>query len=73
MDDLGRIVIPKELRSSLGIDADTYLEILADENSIYLRKYVAGCTFCKGFEGLVEFCGTKVCKQCAKAILDIKN
>jgi len=69
VDDLGRIVLPKELRRSLNINEDDPLEILADGKGIYLRKYNPGCTFCKGFEELVEFGGTKVCKCCAKAIL----
>lgn len=43
VDDLGRIVIPKELRRSLNIVEGEPLEILADEKGLYLRKYVAGC------------------------------
>jgi len=69
VDELGRIVLPIELRRTLNIHEGEPLEILADKEGIYLRKYVAGCTFCKGFDELVEFGGTKVCKKCAKAVL----
>lgn len=69
IDELGRVVLPIELRRSLNLEEGTPLEILADEKGIYLRKYVSGCEFCKGTEGLVEFGGTKICKKCAKAIL----
>ena len=70
VDELGRVVIPKELRRSLNIVEGEPLEILADVEGIYLRKYVSGCTFCKGMDELVEFGGTQVCKKCAKAILN---
>lgn len=69
VDELGRVVLPVELRRSLNIAEGEPLEILADEKGIYLRKYTPGCTFCKGMNELVEFGGTKVCKVCAKAIL----
>lgn len=69
VDELGRVVLPIELRRSLNISEGEPLEILADEKGIYLRKYESGCTFCKGTEDLVVFGGTKVCKKCAKAIL----
>lgn len=69
IDDLGRVVIPRELRKSLGFEEGYPIEILADDKGIYLRKYNPGCTFCKGMDELVEFGGVNVCKACAKAIL----
>jgi len=39
VDQLGRIVIPKELRKSLGIDLGEPLEIYTDDNRIILKKY----------------------------------
>jgi AbrB family looped-hinge helix DNA binding protein len=36
----GQITIPIELRSALGIDDDTYLEVSASEHEIRLRKLV---------------------------------
>ena len=72
MDDLGRVVIPKEVRKSLGFERHTPMEMLADEKGIYIRKYEVGCTFCKGMDKLVEFGGTSVCKNCAEIILGKK-
>ena len=69
VDALGRIVIPKEIRKVLNIPEGTAMEMMADDKGIYMRKYVAGCTFCNGMDKLVEFGGTKVCKDCAAKIL----
>lgn len=69
IDDLGRIVIPRELRNTMSINEGDGLEIFVDKGEIILKKYNPGCTFCNKFEELVEFGGTKVCKGCAKAIL----
>lgn len=69
MDSLNRLVIPKELCRSLNIGPGTAMEMLADDKGVYMRKYVAGCTFCHGMDKLVEFGGTNVCKDCAAKIL----
>jgi len=70
VDELGRVVIPKEIRVVLGIGHTTPMEMLADEKGVYIRKYEVGCTFCKGMEYLVEYKGVYVCKKCAATILD---
>ena len=48
IDNLGRVVLPKELRNTYSITPDTPLEIFTDGESIVLRKYRAqgGCVFC---------------------------
>ena len=38
IDDLGRVVIPKEIRRNLGINEDDMLEIFVDDNSVTFRK-----------------------------------
>lgn len=71
VDDLGRIVIPKEIRRVNGIEEDTPMEIFVGKQGvIVLKKYTPGCEFCDSLENLVEFGGSKVCKECAKRILD---
>jgi transcriptional pleiotropic regulator of transition state genes len=70
VDALGRIVIPKEVRKALNIAEGTAMEMLSDDNGVYMRRYVAGCTFCNGMDNLVEFGGTRVCKVCASMILN---
>lgn len=68
VDELGRIVIPKELRRDLNITTKDYLEIFRDEDSIVLRKYSAGCIFCGNMDDVVEYEGKIICRECARKI-----
>lgn len=52
MDLLGRIVIPKEVRDSFGMEEGTPMEIFADEKGVYIRKYKPGCMVCGNVENL---------------------
>ncbi|ODA08704.1 AbrB/MazE/SpoVT family DNA-binding domain-containing protein [Paenibacillus polymyxa] len=70
IDDLGRVVIPKELRRVLGIKAGDPLEIFTDGNYVSFRKYAPGCSLC-GFSDkkLVELYPDKlVCTGCVDLI-----
>lgn len=69
VDDLGRVVIPKELRRTLGIADGDPLEIFVSEDQIILKKYVPGCYFCEGLENVSYFHGKPVCLKCAKEIV----
>jgi transcriptional pleiotropic regulator of transition state genes len=65
VDELGRVVLPKELRKSLGIvESEDRVEIFVDGHDIVLRKLVRGCTFCKGTIDLKEFGGHEICGHC---------
>jgi len=66
VDELGRIVIPKELRRDLGIGTRDYLEIFRDDTSIILRKYSAGCIFCGNLDDCITFDGKIVCRECVE-------
>ena len=68
VDKLGRIVIPKELRGSLGIDEKDPLEIFVDGEFIMLRKYEPSCSFCGEASDLTEFQGKKICLECLEKI-----
>ena len=46
IDELGRIVLPKEIRRTLGIDEKDPLEIYVEEDRIILTKFSEMCTFC---------------------------
>jgi len=71
IDELGRVVIPKELRRTMGIEEGDALEIFTnDKEEIVLRKYQPGCMSRGTFEGLVEFGGVKLCKVCAQIMVD---
>lgn len=71
VDQLGRVVIPKELRTVLDIeDNKDLLEIYVEGDKIILKKFVAGCTFC-GKEGVVsKFKDKLICSDCIKEIKD---
>ncbi|MEV2911297.1 AbrB/MazE/SpoVT family DNA-binding domain-containing protein [Paenibacillus larvae] len=71
LDELGRVVIPKELRTTLGIGEKDALEIYVDGERILLKKYNPGCYLC-GEVGthLQTFFDHKICKNC---ITKIKN
>ena len=74
MDSLGRVVLPKELRRTFGITADTPLEILTEGDAILLRKYrPAGCCdFCgEVAEDAVEFRGKHICGACRRALAEL--
>lgn len=64
VDELGRIVLPIELRRTLGIEVRDPLEIYVDGESIMLRKYTPACVICGEVGDLVEFKGKKVCRKC---------
>ncbi|HHY41677.1 MAG TPA: AbrB/MazE/SpoVT family DNA-binding domain-containing protein [Thermoanaerobacterales bacterium] len=68
VDDLGRVVIPIELRRTLGISQKDPLEIYVDTDKIILKKYLPACIFCGNAEELINFNGKSICKDCATVI-----
>ncbi|MHB1842181.1 MAG: AbrB/MazE/SpoVT family DNA-binding domain-containing protein [Sulfobacillus sp.] len=66
IDELGRVVLPAELRQSLGIADKDELEIYVEGETIVLVKYLPRCVFCGRCEGLREFKGKMVCMECQK-------
>ncbi len=65
VDDLGRIVLPKELRTSMGIREGDRLEIMVTGEHIVLAKAVPCCVICGSTADLIEVEGTSVCRTCA--------
>ncbi|NLO89813.1 MAG: AbrB/MazE/SpoVT family DNA-binding domain-containing protein [Clostridia bacterium] len=68
VDELGRVVIPIELRRTLGIEEKDALEIYVDKESIILKKYEPACVFCGNAENVQHFKGKNVCRECALAM-----
>lgn len=64
VDNLGRIVIPIELRKNLDIDVKDALEIFVEEDQIILKKYAPACIFCGQAKGVEPFKGKNVCPGC---------
>ena len=65
VDELGRIVLPIELRRTLGIDVKDPLEIYVDQETIILKKYEPACVFCGNATDNQLFHGKNVCRECA--------
>jgi len=68
VDELGRVVLPIELRRTLGIDEKDALEIYVDEEKIILKKYEPACVFCGNATNVQVFRGKNVCLDCAAAM-----
>lgn len=68
VDELGRIVLPIELRRALDIEVRDELEIGIEDSRIVLQKFEPSCIFCESSRGLVTFCGKNVCQECARRI-----
>ncbi|KEI94452.1 AbrB family transcriptional regulator (plasmid) [Clostridium botulinum A2B3 87] len=64
IDNLGRIVIPMELRKTLNISEKDSLAIFVDGERVILKKHDPACVFCGEANNVIDFKGKKVCKQC---------
>lgn len=75
VDELGRVVIPIELRRTLSIEEKDALEIYVDQDRIILRKYEpsCACVFCGNADKVTKFKGKNVCAECAQMIQDPAN
>ncbi len=68
IDKLGRIVVPKPLRSKYDLNIDDTIELFTDDDSIILKKYRARCIFCGSDENLATYLDKPVCKHCVDAL-----
>jgi transcriptional pleiotropic regulator of transition state genes len=64
VDDLGRVVVPAEMRKSFGIREGDYLDISVEGDRIILTKREDACIFCRATEDLKDFRGRMVCATC---------
>lgn len=64
VDELGRIVLPIELRRTLNIAEKDSLEIYVDGTSIILKKYQPACIFCNDAKDIINFKGKNICSSC---------
>ena len=68
VDELGRIVLPIELRRTLGIEEKDRIEIFVDGGSIILRKYQPACIFCDNAKDIINYKGKNICPDCIRAM-----
>ena len=64
VDELGRIVLPIELRRTMGISEKDYLEIFTEHDQIVLKKYEPTCVFCGSAEDVFLFKEKNICCKC---------
>ena len=68
VDQLGRIVLPIELRNTMDISEKDALEIYVDGNQIILKKYEPSCIFCGSAKNVENFKGRNICADCLKEL-----
>ncbi|HBC84058.1 MAG: AbrB/MazE/SpoVT family DNA-binding domain-containing protein [Clostridia bacterium] len=73
VDELGRVVIPIELRNKFNISEKDPIEIYVDGSSIILKKYEQNCIFCGNTKKLIDYKGKLICNKCAKQLSDLNS
>ena len=68
VDDLGRIVLPAEIRQSMDIKVKDPVEIYTDGDRIILQKYHPACIFCNNADDIVYFNNKRICTACLEKI-----
>ena len=73
VDDLGRVVLPKELRKTLDIKEKDPVEIWTDGNTVVLKKFsdTDTCKHCGSDDSVVNVDGIIICKKCASKVLNV--
>ena len=66
VDELGRVVIPIEIRNQFNIAEKDPIEIYVDGSSIVLKKYEPNCIFCGNTENLINYNDKLICEDCSK-------
>lgn len=70
IDELGRIVLPIEIRRMLDIKSGDGVEMFSDKDRIILQKYAPSCIFCGEADNITNYKDKKVCRSCLE---DLKN
>ncbi len=73
VDELGRVVIPIEIRNKFNIAEKDPIEIYVDGSSIVLKKYEPNCIFCGNTKNLIEYKDKLICDKCSNKISELKK
>lgn len=68
VDELGRIVLPAEIRQSMDIQVKDAMEIFTDNDCVILRKYQPSCIFCNNADKIVFFAEKRICSDCLEKL-----
>ncbi len=71
VDELGRVVIPIEIRNKFDIAEKDPIEIYVDGSSIILKKYEPNCVFCGNTKDLISYKDRLVCSKCAQKLASL--
>lgn len=71
VDELGRIVLPIELRRTLDIAERDELEIYMEGDRIILKKYEPACVFCGSERRIVSYNGKNICRDCIRKMTEL--
>ncbi len=68
IDEVGRVVLPIELRKNFGMSPRDPVEIFVDDDSIILKKYSPSCIFCSEADDVIYYHGKLICRKCVEAM-----
>ena len=68
VDELGRIVLPIELRRTLDIAERDSLEIFVADDTVILKKFQPSCIFCDSTKNIITYKGKNVCSSCINSL-----
>ncbi len=68
IDNLGRFVVPSEMRAMLDIAPDDEIEIFVEGDKIILKKHQPACTLCRSCASLITYKNKLLCKSCIESI-----
>ena len=71
VDELGRIVLPSELRKTMHVTVGDSFELFTNENTVVLKKYEPGCVLTGTMEDLIEYRGRKVSKEAIQELAEL--
>lgn len=72
IDELGRVVIPSEIRNQLSLEEKDSVEIYVDGSRVILKKFEPNCLFCNSTKNLKNYKGKLICDKCAEKIGGLK-
>ena len=71
IDDLGRVVLPSELRRTMDLDMRNEVEIYLEDDKIVLKKHEPACIFCASRCNLVIYRDKNICKECIQTLNEL--
>ena len=72
IDELGRVVLPIELRRNFDLKEHDRVEISVEDDKIVLKKFEPNCSLCGGVRELTEFHGKLICRKCIRELGELK-